>query len=370
MRARERMRPEVAQLERPAHGGEGWKLRGKEDFSANLNPFGPPPWLAGALADAAASLDHYPDDSSIALRDSLANRYRVTPSNVIVGSGSSELIRLFAEVFMERGDRVLIPRPTFMEYAFACRFMGAQVAPYELSPGEGFRPNIDAMISILDDNFKAAYLCSPNNPTGVAMPRGEVLRLAKGCDELGILLFLDETLMELMPEEASLSCAGEVERYPNLFVIRSFTKSYAVPGLRVGYGLGSRELISSLDKGRQTWNLGSLEQAVSLRLLQDRARVEEAAKVLAKERDRLHSHLTSLGARTHRPDAFYFFLDVSPTGLSGKQFRDRMIEHGVMVRDCSSFGRPYEGYVRFCVKTPEKDDLLLEALDRVWKGGK
>jgi threonine-phosphate decarboxylase len=264
-----------------------------------------------------------------------------------------------------------MPRPTFMEYSFACKFMGAQVVPFELDPQEGFRPNVDSMLSLVDKGFKAVYLCSPNNPTGVALPRKDALRLAKGCEERDVLLFLDETLMELMPEDSSLSCASEVENHPNLFIIRSLTKSYAIPGFRVGYGLGSKDMISTLDKGRQTWNLGELEQAVSVRLVQERRDyVEEASRLLASERDRVYDHLISLGARTHRPDAFYFFLDVTPTGLLGSEFRERMLEHGVVVRDCASFGHPYERYVRFCAKTPEKDDLLLSALDQVWKGGK
>lgn len=371
MRARDRVRAEVALLERPAHGGDGWRLEGKEDFSANLNPFGPPEGLQRMLFEAAGRLDHYPDDSCRALKEALAERYGLDAGNVIVGAGSSELIRLFPEVFVERGDKVLMPRPTFMEYSFACRFMGADIVPFELSAEDGFRPDVDDMLSRLDRGFKALYLCTPNNPTGVALPRSEILRLARGCEEREILVFLDETLLELMTDEGERSCAGFVEGHPNLFVIRSLTKSYAIPGFRSGYGLGCRELVSALDRGRQTWNLGELEQAVSARLVRERnGYVREAARVLAKERERVHDHLTAMGAGTHRPDAFFFFLDVSPTGMSGRDFRGRMLEHGVVVRDCASFGRPYERYVRFCVKTPEKDDILMGALEAVWKGGK
>ncbi len=371
MRPIQLARKEVSGLDRPAHGGEGWKLQGKEDFSANLNPLGPPKGLDQMLAEASSRLDHYPDDAATLFRKAIAARYKVLPGNVIIGSGSSELIRLFPEVFIERGDKVLMPHPTFMEYGFACRFMGAQVVPFELSPEKGFKPQIDAMLSLLDKGYKAVYLCNPNNPTGVSPPKADVIRLTKECEELGVLVFLDETLMELMPDEGVLSCASEVERHPNLFLIRSLTKSYAIPGFRVGYGLGSKEMISTLDRARQTWNVGELEQAVSTRLIQEqRGYVEEAGKILVQERDRVYDHLFSLGARTHRPDAFFFFLDVSPIGLTGKQFRDRMLEQGVVVRDCASFGHPYERYVRFCVKTPEKDELLLRALERAWKGGK
>jgi threonine-phosphate decarboxylase len=364
------VRREVASLDRPAHGGEGWRLHGKEDFSANLNPLGPPPGIDRMLCEASARLDHYPDDSCQGFKEALADRYRLDVGNVMVGAGSSELIRLFPEVFVERGDKVLMPRPTFGEYSFACQFMGARLVPYELSAEHGFRPDVDRMLSSLDEGFKALYLCNPNNPTGVALPRSEVLRLVRGCEQLEVLFFLDETLLELMPDEEERSCARMVDKNPNLFIIRSLTKSFAIPGFRSGYGMGCKEMISTLDRGRQTWNLGELEQTVSTRLVRDHdGHIRKAARVMADERDRVHDHLLGLGARTHRPDAFYFFLDVSPTGLTGREFRDRMLDLGVVVRDCSSFGHPYESYVRFCVKTPEKDELLVRALDEAWGGG-
>lgn len=370
MRVRDQMRREVAALDRPAHGGDGWRTAGVEDFSANLNPYGPPPGLEGMIAEAAAGLDHYPDDASSVFKEAVAERMGVEPSNVIAGAGSSELIRLFPEVFLERGDRVLIPRPSFMEYSFACRFMGAEVVPFELEEGS-FRPDVDRMLSSLGPGFKAAYLCTPNNPTGVTTPRADVLRLAEELEDMGVLLFLDETLLELTQGEEGLTCAREARRHPNLLIARSLTKSYAIPGFRSGYGIAHQDMVAALDAGRQTWNLGHLEQVVSARLMRERHHhVRRAVEVLARERDRAHRRLQDMGARAHRPDAFYFFLDVGPAGHDGASFKRAMLERKVAVRDCRSFGPPYQRYVRFCVKTPDRDDLLLEALQAVWTEGR
>jgi threonine-phosphate decarboxylase len=316
---------------------------------------------------ASQSLDHYPDDSSSGFKEALSEHYSLEPGNFIVGSGSSEIIRLFPEVFLERGDKVLIPRPTFMEYSFACRFMGASIVPLEPSD-RSFSTDVEAMLSAVGSGFKAVYLCSPNNPTGVATRRADVLRLARGLEERGVLLFLDETLLELTPGEAELTCAREVRSHPNLLIIRSLTKSFAVPGMRSGYGIAHQDMISCLERGRQTWNLGHVEQEVSEWLVREcQDHVRRAVEVLGPERDRMHRHLTELGARTHRPDAFYFFLDVSQAGHDGASFRKEALRHGVVMRDCRSFGPPYERYVRFCVKTPEKDELLVRALDAAWK---
>jgi threonine-phosphate decarboxylase len=366
MNLSQRMRREVAALERPLHGGDGWRHRGTEDFSANLNPLGPPSGLDQMLFEAAAQLDHYPDDSSAVLKAALAAKYGLKQSNLITGVGSSELIRLFPEVFMERGDKVLMPRPTFGEYSFACRFMGAQLVTEELEPAKAFRPDLGAIFERLDDGYKAVYFCNPNNPTSVCLPRNELLELIGACERKNVLVFLDETLLELLPQEKGISCVPEVEAHDNLLIIRSLTKSFAIPGLRVGYGLASKQMVSALERGRQTWNLGHLEQVVSARLISERYdHVEEGKRILEREGPRVHALLDRYGLRVNRPDGFYYFLDVRQAGMSGAQFRERMKEHGVLVRDCASFGPPYDGYARFCLKTQEKDQLLLGALDQV-----
>lgn len=366
MRLDHRMRREVAALERPRHGGDGWRHQGLEDFSANLNPLGPPDGMGEMLREAAAGLDHYPDDSSDGLKEALAAKYGLERRNVLTGAGSSELIRLFPEVFLERGDRVLMPRPTFGEYSFACRFMGAELVTEELLPQKAFRPDLDKMTGRLDGSYKAAYICNPNNPTSVCLPRKRLLEFIEECERREVLVFLDETLLELTPGEANRSCTAEVESHDNLLVIRSFTKSFAIPGLRIGYGLGSREMVSALERGRQTWNLGHLEQAVAAQLVLERyGHVEAGREVLGEEMGYVHERIARLPLGADRPDAFYYFLDVAQAGMSGADFRERMKGQGVLVRDCASFGEPYDGYVRFCLKTREKDGLLLRTLEAV-----
>jgi len=361
-----RMRREVAALERPLHGGDGWRHQGIEDFSANLNPLGPPSGLDQMLFEAASELDHYPDDSCDALKSALAAKYGLDQGNIITGVGSSELIRLFPEVFIERGDKVLMPRPTFGEYSFACRFMGAELMTEELAPERGFRPDLDAMLQRLDGSCKAAFICNPNNPTSVCAPRKALLEFIESCERKDVLVFLDETLLELLAQEDGISCVPEVESHDNLLIIRSLTKSFAIPGLRVGYGLASQRMISILERGRQTWNLGHLEQAVSARLISERYHhVEEGKKVLEKEGPRVHALLSQHRIKINRPDGFYYFLDVRQAGMSGAEFRERMKGQGVLVRDCASFGPPYDGYVRFCLRTREKNELLTAALDQV-----
>lgn len=364
MRPRELMRSELSLIDRPAHGGEGWRWGTVEDFSANLNPLGPPEGLQDVIRAASDGLDHYPDDTCAEFKEALASHYSLGTENFLAGAGSSEIIRLFAEVFIDKGDMAVIPRPTFMEYSFACKLMGGKIVPFVLNNGS-YYIDVDVLLKTIGSGVKAVYLCTPNNPTGVATRRADILRLSKALEEMGVLLFLDETLLELMPEETDLTCVREVRSHPNLLIIRSLTKSFAVPGLRSGYAVAQEEMISCLERGRQSWNLGTIEQKASAWLVRYcQGHLRRAAEILRAEKEKVYAHLRNdLGMELHRPDAFFFFINVGQAGYDGASFRKQMLRHGVMVRDCGSFGSPFESYVRFCVKTPEKDEALIRALD-------
>ncbi len=358
-----RMRPEVARLQRSAHGGQGWRSPGLEDFSANLNPLGPPKPVETIIERSAREIDHYPDDTCARFKEAVANRHGLRTANILPGAGSSEIIRLFPEVFLQKGDRVLMPWPTFAEYRIACWLMGAEVVQLPLVASSRFRPDVDAIISSLDRTFKCFYLCNPNNPTGMLCWKKQVLELVEECERLGVIVFLDETLLELLPVEREVGLAAEVEAHSNLLVIRSLTKSFAIPGMRLGYGLGSASMISCLEKGRQTWNVGWIEQEVGAELLANHQdHVQKGAELLAKEKVRVHDALIRAeGVDLSLPDAFYFFLDLRPLNLTAAELCGRLRNCGILVRDCSSFGRPFNHFVRFCVKTPEKNDRLLKA---------
>ena len=356
------VRPEVRSMARPRHGGDVWQHDNIKDYSSNVNPLGAPPRLAEYIAEAARDLHNYPDDSSARLKDAIAGRYDVGADNVIVGAGSAELIRLFPEVFVSPGDRVIMPRPTFSAYGFACQLMGARLIDHLLPEDRGFALDVAELIGRLD-GAKAIYVCNPNNPTSRMVGRNDLLDLIEEAERKGVLAFLDETLLELSPRSEELSMVSEVGSHENLFIIRSFTKSFAMPGIRVGYGFGSKELLRYLEAGRLTWNLGTIEQRVASRLMEDEQdHVARAVSMLDEEKRRMHSRVEALMGRVPLPDSYFFFAPLDELGASSEQFRATMLRHGVLVRDCSSFGGACSQYTRFCVKTPGKDDEFLAAL--------
>jgi threonine-phosphate decarboxylase len=363
LKVEQMVRPEVRSMARPRHGGDVWDHRDIKDYSSNVNPLGPPPRLNEYIAEAAEGLINYPDDTSAGLKEAIADHYSVHTNNVIVGAGSAELIRLFPEVFVSPGDKVIMPRPSFSEYDFACHLMGARLVDLPLPEEDHFRLDVGKLIAQLD-GAKATYICNPNNPTSRMVRRKDVLEIVAEAHRKGTMVFLDETLLELSEHVTDNSCISEIDRFDNLFIIRSFTKSFAMPGLRIGYGFGAPEVIKYLEAGRLSWNLGTIEQRVATRLMRDEQdHIRRAVGLLSEEKERMHREVSRLfGHDVPKPESYFFFTPLNGLGVTSSTFRQVLLKQGVLVRDCSSFGGPCSAYARFCVKTRDKDDEFLGAL--------
>ncbi len=287
------MRREVQNCTPCMHGGRIVEFSGRSgmghadpiDFSANLNPLGAPDIMASQDVggagdgreggDTATDLTHYPDNRYLRLRAASADfveRYsvcserarcsdemhRITAENIVPANGSSELIRLFAETALERGDRVIIPAPTFEEYAFQCRLFGGDVRYCDYS----------RILELSSDEISDAsllFLCNPNNPTGNLIAREDVERLAERCSDHETFLFVDEAFIEL--SDPAESVAHLVFDSDFVFVIRSLTKVFAVPGIRLGFGIASRELAELLNRARLVWNVGAHADAVGTAMI-------------------------------------------------------------------------------------------------------
>ncbi|MFP4170171.1 MAG: pyridoxal phosphate-dependent aminotransferase [Methanomassiliicoccales archaeon] len=355
-------REPIRELERPRHGGTAWK-HGAEDFSSNLNPLGPPPEIDSLVKEGVNELDHYPDDRADSFREAVSMRYDLGTESVIAGAGSSELIRLFAETFMSPGEEAIMPHPCFSEYPFSCRLMGARPVWVTLRRERGFRPDPLEMLEEVGPRTKAVFLCNPHNPTGHLTPRKRIEELLQEL-EGKCMVFLDEALLELVKGFSHYTCSDLVEGHDNLFIINSLTKSFGCPGIRVGYGMGNPGVVERMDRARLSWNLGCLEQWVGRGcLIQLYDHVLKAREMMHSERSRMASQLKGLGLRIPLPDAFFFFVNLAESGVEPRGFLDELLSKGIMIRDCSSFGM--EGHVRFAVKTPEKNDMLISHMGEV-----
>jgi histidinol-phosphate aminotransferase len=366
-------RPEAAGVRAVLHGGidygelEELGLEPSQvlDFSANLNPFGPAPVVQRAvrtlLRESPDAVARYPDSLSLRLRRALAERLAVDAESLVVGNGSTELIRLLALAYFGRGDRVLLVQPTFGEYEVACRIAGASVVTEQLSPGRDFELDVDGMVSNIGRwRPKGVFLCNPNNPTGRYLPREAVERIVKSAR--GALVVLDEAYITFVDEtwdSISLACGDAVEQMGSLVVLRSMTKDYGMAGLRLGYAVAGREVICMLRRICPPWNVNALAQEAAIAAIGDDDYLERTRKELSKAKRYLVRELSAMDWPPVPSEANFFLVRVGDAG----QVRRELLKRGLLVRDCTSFG--LGGYVRIAARSMGDCRRLVAALKEV-----
>lgn len=317
------------------------------DFSVNANPLGPS--SAAVVAAQQSAWARYPDDAATELRRELAARNSVAEEEVVVGNGSAELIWLTALAFLDPGETAVVVGPTFGEYARASRVVGAVAHDYRATPADHFAvdpPTVAAVVRATD--ARVVFICNPNNPTGVLLPLGAVEALAEAVP--GSLIVVDESYRQFVDEPpASMPLLDR----GNVVLLRSLTKDYALAGLRLGYALASAETASALDRVRPPWSVNAVAQAAGLAAIRDGAHLERSRAEARRARGYLAAALADLGLRVLPPAANFLLVEVG----EARAVRAALLQHGVCVRDCTSFGLPR--FVRIGVRTlPECERLV------------
>jgi threonine-phosphate decarboxylase len=359
----------IKNLKPCVHGGEVLDaaersgLRREEilDFSSSVNPLGPSRKALEAAKNSFDQVSAYPDSNSNKLRQAIADHFTgLTKDNVIVGNGSTELMYLFAETFLNKGDIAIIPAPTFGEYESAVRKTGE--VPKFVKLDSNFTINANAFESQMT-NAKMVFLCNPNNPTSLLIPAEILVEIFEKAAKQNSLVFLDEDFLEFVENEKTLSMINQIKRYPNLFILRSFTKIFGLTGLRIGYGIASEEIINPLLCSKIPWNVNCLAQAAAIAALQDEEHLRVTRELIRKEKAYLLSEFGNIKSfKVYQPDANFFFIDIRKSGLSAPELKDKLLRKRILIRDCSSFTGLDQYYIRIAVKTPEEDKQLIEAL--------
>jgi L-threonine-O-3-phosphate decarboxylase len=342
------------------HGGkfreEATKGRPPLDFSANINPLGSPPLEALVLRELL-QVGYYPDNRYVEFRRAAARFVGTGPENIVPGNGSSELIRLFAEATLWNGGLALIPRPTFGEYENQSLLAGGCVRRVDIG-ADGLPIFSDCDLK----EAKAAFICNPNNPTGRLLPKEEIISLADRCEESKTFLLVDEAFIELSDPDQSVADLAPPREY--LFVMRSLTKSFGIPGLRLGFGVTNPLLAEILDKARIPWSLGSIAAAAGAYLLGQEDFLERSRWLISEELCWLTESLVKIGLRPLDSRVNFILVDIAPCGLGSDELTKRMAKEGVLVRDCQSFGLG-KRYIRVAVRSRDENEQLIAALERV-----
>ncbi len=328
------------------------------DFSSNVNPYGPP----RRVAEAVAALDYgaYPDRSCFRLRQAIAELHGVDPDHVLVGNGSNELIHLLARALLQPGDSALVIGPTFGEYARASELAGANVLLWCGCRDHGFQIDHVLIVErIQRQRPRLVWLCSPNNPTGIAISAEGLVALAGACREMGSRLIVDRAYADML-RDAVPDAVDTAELHSFVIQLHSLTKLYALAGLRLGYLVAHHEVIERVAAYQPTWSVNSAAQAAGLAALGDKEFVRVTLPRLWQSSDQLRRELRALGL-TVLPSRLPFML--VHTG-NGAATRKDLLQQGCVVRDCASFGLPE--YVRVAPRKPEENLILVNTWRRLW----
>ncbi len=369
------VRDNVKNLKPCVHGAEvygaadetGLKIHDILDFSSSVNPLGPSQKALDAAKDAFRTVAAYPDSNSNALRQVIASHFSgLSKDNIVVGNGSTELMYLFAEAFLRKGDKALMAAPTFGEYEAAVRKTGESPKFVRLD-NRSFQIEAEAFKREMA-GVKLLFLCNPNNPTSKLIPKDTLTEILENALSQDILVFLDEDFLEFVDDEKSLTMINSLHKFPNLFVLRSFTKIFGLTGLRVGYGLTSKEIVDVLLCAKIPWNVNCLAQAAAVAAFDDETHLRVTRELIKKEKEWLQQELGKFsGFSFTEPDANFFFMDIRNANITANNLKHRMLKHGILIRDCSSFVGLNEFYIRVAVKTHEENVRLIDAFKRSLK---
>jgi histidinol-phosphate aminotransferase len=351
-------RPGIEKLVPGRHGGIDYLELNKLgilpenilDFSVSTNPFGPPPGIKEAIN--RASIDCYPDSESTELRSLLASKLNISPENLLVGSGSTELIRMVTSAYLGPDDPVIIPQPTYADYEVACHLVDAKVLKQPTQEAVNFKLNVAKTVGLIRKHHpKGIFLCNPNNPTGQYLSREEIKEILSAARDSVVIL--DEAYVAFT-EGAWAST--ELMDCDNLVILKSMTKDYALAGLRLGYIIAPEPIISALKRIKSPWNVSSVAQAAGVFVLKADGYLDTCRIKIKQAKEFLVEGLKGLGLSPLPSHANFFLVKVG----DATKFRQALLKHGIMVRDCTSFDLP--NYIRLAPRPIAECQRLLSAI--------
>jgi threonine-phosphate decarboxylase len=327
------------------------------DFSASINPLGPAPLVRDAVCGSLKRCVHYPDNDATELREALAAYHSLTPGEVLVSNGSTELIHLLPA--LAGGGKGLIVGPAFSEYGRALCQAGMEVDYLVLSPDSPGPFPVAELRKRLREGVDILFICNPGNPTGALIDREQMGGILDACAEYGTFLALDEAFIDYNePESGKHLVAGSGCGV----VLRSMTKFFAIPGFRVGYALGSVAVIDRLRRLRQPWSVNTPAQAAGTASLADPAYVIRTLAHNETERKFLSDGLRNPGNLKVYPSAANYLLCRILSGPDAHRLRDLLLQKGLLIRTCSDFSGLGDSFFRVAVRTRSDSMRLLEAL--------
>lgn len=337
------------------------------DFSASINPLGTPPAVLRAAGEALKQSRYYPEIDARSLLEALAAHHALPVANLLPGSGATELLALFPEVFRPR--RALLVTPAFSEYARNLRRVGTAIDDFPLRPEEDFSLSVDALLQQVKHDTDLVLLANPGNPSGVAIEPQVLLELIQRIPDR-IKLAVDEAFIDFDPGRSIIS---QVLQHPHLYVFRSLTKFYAIAGLRAGYMAGPSAGIARLAAAKAPWSLSTPAIAAARACLTEDAFRQRTLRELPLLRQQLAAGLAALGCQVFPSAVNYLLLRLPGEGANAEKLAEALLADRILVRTCGNFPPLDNRYLRVAVRTRDENLALINAMEKAgtrcgWQG--
>lgn len=351
------------------HGGriedlsEKYKIAPEKiiDFSVNLNPMGPPESVTELLKNRLSIIGRYPDTESRCIRSKLADRMGLVNENIIVGNGSNELIYLFFRAYAK--SSVLIVHPTYSEYEKGAKIGGAKVSEFILKWQDGFSFDIEKLIQTAD-KYDFVLLCNPNNPTGHLIKKEMIIELLSSAPQTSFIV--DEAFIDFVDDRIEYEMTRHIMQFHNLIVLRSMTKFFAIPGLRLGYLVADARIIERLNQIREPWSVNVLAQLAGEYLLDQNDYVRKTLQLIREERAFLIKELSQWEWLYVYPSEVNFLLiRIEAKKLDSTKLSEILMGDGIAIRDCSNFVGLDNRFFRIAIKSHSDNQKLVELLRNI-----
>ncbi len=333
-----------------------FNLKNVYKLASNENPLGCSKKVKNILRNIYKIFHRYPEGSSLILREKIAEKFRISPEEVIVGAGTDELIELVAKTYLSKKDNIIVSEHAFIRYKMAGELMGCKIISV---PMINYTHDLYAMAKKVNKQTKIVFIANPNNPTGTYNREQEFIHMLKYLKQknLSPIVVIDEAYYEYArvlkdyPESIKLR-----KIYPNLLILRTFSKVYGLAGLRVGFGISNRDIIFNMDRVRPPFNVSVVAQYVAVEALKDEEHIKRSVDLVIKEKEFLYQNLDKLGINYIPSAANFILIDVSP--LKGEYVFKELLSKGIIVRAMDEYDFP--NFIRVTVGSKLENRVFLK----------
>lgn len=353
------------------HGGNIWKIAKENgikpesilDFSASINPLGLSPRAEKAIKDAISLLGHYPEPGAEAIIHELASFHALPEKNILAGNGSSQFIYLIPQIFQPK--KVLLVEPCFSEYGNSL-VNGCAIDSFICKEDNDFLPDIDKLFDEIKNGYDIIYLGNPANPTGALISKKTILDIAAECKKYKTILIVDEAFIDFVEQD---SVKREAVLFDNLIVLRSMTKFFAMPGLRLGYIIAHDKIARQFADFMPPWSVNTLAIAAGIESLRDRDYIKKTREWLISEMPFLMQGLCAMPyLKTYPSKVNYLLVKILFPAILATDIQKQLLKNGLLIRDCGNFIGLDSGFFRVAVRKRAENIFLLDSVHKMFAG--